>query len=91
MYAHSHLHTCKKIEGRRATGVEYLRKGLLARVRAKQRSGAVWRGYNSPQVLQLLGDRAAPHLEAAGVKVLHALPGVGANLVEHPGLLNIYE
>jgi len=47
--------------------------------------------YNSPQLLQLSGIGPAAHLEAAGVKVLHDLPGVGENLIEHPNLLNIYE
>jgi len=42
-------------------------------------SGAI----NSPQLLMLSGIGQADHLQAAGVKVLHDLPGVGANLQEH--------
>jgi choline dehydrogenase len=78
------------LEGQRATGAEYLRKGALERVRAKREVVLCGGAYNSPQVLQLSGIGPPEHLEAAGVKVLHALPGVGANLIEHPNLLNIY-
>jgi len=78
------------LEGQRATGVEYLRKGSLERAQAKREVVLCGGAYNSPQVLQLSGIGPPEHLEGAGVKVLHALPGVGANLIEHPNLLNIY-
>jgi choline dehydrogenase len=87
---HSHV-TRITLEGARATGVEYLRKGAPAAVRAKREVVLCGGAYNSPQVLQLSGIGPPEVLEAAGVKVLHALPGVGANLVEHPNLLNIYK
>jgi len=79
------------LEGRRATGVEYLRNGQVTRVRAAREVVLCGGAYNSPQVLQLSGIGPAAHLEAVGVKVLHDLPGVGENLIEHPNLLNIYE
>ena len=86
---HAHV-TRVTLEGLRATGVEYLRSGTLARARATREVVLCGGAYNSPQVLQLSGIGPAPHLEAAGVKVLHDLPGVGENLIEHPNLLNIY-
>src|SRR4051812_5537007 len=79
------------LEGTRATGVEYLRNGQVTRVRAAREVVLCGGAYNSPQVLQLSGIGPAAHLESAGVKVLHELPGVGENLIEHPNLLNIYE
>jgi choline dehydrogenase len=79
------------LEGARATGVEYLRNGEVTQVRAAREVVLCGGTYNSPQVLQLSGIGPAVHLEAVGVKVLHDLPGVGENLVEHPNLLNIYE
>ncbi len=78
------------LEGLRATGVEYLRNGTPERVRAAREVVLCGGAYNSPQVLQLSGIGPAEHLESAGVKVLHHLPGVGENLIEHPNLLNVY-
>jgi choline dehydrogenase len=79
------------LEGTRATGVEYLRNGQVTQVRAAREVVLCGGAYNSPQVLQLSGIGPAAHLESVGVKVLHDLPGVGENLIEHPNLLNIYE
>jgi choline dehydrogenase len=79
------------LEGKRATGVEYLRDGQLTRVRAAREVVLCGGAYHSPHVLQLSGIGPAAHLESVGVKVLHDLPGVGENLIEHPNLLNIYE
>jgi choline dehydrogenase len=78
------------LEGKRATGVEYVRSGKLETVRAAREVVLSGGAYNSPQVLQLSGIGPAAHLEEVGVKVQHDLPGVGSNLVEHPNLLNIY-
>jgi choline dehydrogenase len=79
------------LEGQRATGVEYLRDGQVTRVRAAREVVVCGGAYNSPHVLQLSGIGPAAHLESVGVKVLHDLPGVGENLIEHPNLLNIHE
>jgi choline dehydrogenase len=39
----------------------------------------------------LSGIGPADHLSSVGVEVIHDLPGVGENLLEHPNLLNIYQ
>jgi choline dehydrogenase len=39
---------------------------------------------HSPQILELSGIGSTAILEAAGIDVLHALPGVGANFQDHP-------
>jgi choline dehydrogenase len=40
--------------------------------------------YNSPMVLMRSGLGPAEHLRALGIPVLQDMPGVGANLVDHP-------
>jgi choline dehydrogenase len=71
-----------RLEGGRATGVEYRRAGRLHTASAGEivlSGGAV----NSPQLLQLSGIGSPAVLEAAGVAVTHELPGVGENLQDH--------
>lgn len=72
------------IEGRRATGVEYLRKGKLAVVRAEREIILSGGAYASPQILQLSGVGPADRLCEVGVPVVVDLPGVGSDLQEHP-------
>ncbi len=78
------------LEGRRATGVEYVRAGSPQSVRATREVILCGGAYHSPHLLQVSGIGLRHTCESVGVKVLHDLPGVGANLVEHPNLLNIY-
>ena len=42
---------------------------------------------NTPQLLMLSGVGAPDHLRTCGVDVMHDLPGVGANLQEHPDVI----
>jgi len=71
------------IEGRRVTGVEYLRDGRLERARARREvilcAGAV----DSPRLLQLSGIGPADALHAHGLDVAADLPGVGRHLQDH--------
>ena len=66
-----------------AVGVEYDHKGRRATARAGREvllaSGAI----NSPHLLLLSGIGPADELRAAGVAVVHDLPGVGKNLQDH--------
>lgn len=77
--------------GRRCTGVEFVRRGQLhaahADVEVVVSSGAV----DSPRLLLLSGVGPAGELEAAGVPVVHDLPGVGRNLHDHPLCGVVYE
>ena len=71
-----------RLDGTRATGVEYIRGGKPATATAGEvilSGGAI----NSPQLLQLSGIGSSGVLEPAGVQVRHELPGVGANLQDH--------
>ena len=69
-------------EGRRAVGVEVVRRGETHRIHAGQvicAGGAI----NSPQILQLSGIGDADRLKPLGIPVVQHLPGVGENLQDH--------
>lgn len=71
------------LDGRRATGVVYRRDGEARSVRARREVLVAAGAIGSPQILQLSGIGPGPVLNAAGVEVLHELPGVGENLQDH--------
>lgn len=71
-------------EGRRAVGVVYARPdGSRVEVRARHEvilsAGAI----NTTRLMQISGVGNPGVLSAAGVPVIHALPGVGENLQDH--------
>src|SRR4051794_14635899 len=78
-------------EGKRAVGVRYVTgRGRSETVRAGEVilcGGAI----NSPQLLQLSGVGNADDLRAAGVDVVHDVPGVGENLQDHLEVYIQYE
>ena len=69
--------------GTQATGVRYQRHGGSVDVRANREvilcAGAV----QTPQLLELSGVGNPALLQAHGIDVVHALPGVGENLQDH--------
>ncbi|NLS00012.1 choline dehydrogenase [Rhizobium sp. P38BS-XIX] len=74
------------LEGSRATGLRYAKDGREHIATAQEvilSGGAI----GSPHLLQLSGIGPQRHLAAAGIKVRHALPGVGENLNDHPDLV----
>jgi choline dehydrogenase len=76
-------------DGRRATGVEYLRGGRRLTARAGEvilSGGAI----NSPQLLMLSGIGPGAHLAQTGLPVLVDNANVGANLNDHQGLNYTY-
>ncbi|MDT8438974.1 MAG: choline dehydrogenase [Wenzhouxiangellaceae bacterium] len=76
-------------EGNRAVGVEYLRRGMRRRARAEREVLLAGGAINSPQLLMLSGIGPAAMLEAAGVKVRHALAGIGTNLQDHLDVMTL--
>lgn len=78
---HRALRVC--FEGRRASGVEYQRRGRRQRVRAAREVLLCGGAIGSPQLLMLSGIGDAPSLHALGIPVVADLPGVGANLQDH--------
>ncbi|UNK79163.1 GMC family oxidoreductase N-terminal domain-containing protein [Sphingopyxis granuli] len=72
------------IERGRAAGVEYLKGGVRHTVRADREIVLSGGAYASPQILMLSGIGPADHLQSLGIPVELDLPGVGAELQEHP-------
>jgi choline dehydrogenase len=70
-------------DGRRATGVEYRRRGRLATVTARREVILAGGPINSPQLLKLSGVGPAAELRSHGLPVVRNLPGVGENLQDH--------
>jgi choline dehydrogenase len=71
------------IEGRRATGVEYLVGSDRRSARASAEVIVSAGTFNSPQLLQLSGLGPAPLLRSLGIPVIADLPGVGEGLNDH--------
>lgn len=70
------------IEGGRATGVSYLRRGHSVTATANEiilSAGAI----NSPQLLMLSGVGDPTELSSHGITTKHAIPAVGKNLQDH--------
>jgi choline dehydrogenase len=71
-------------EGKHAIGVEVETPGGPQLVRAGREVVLSGGTYNSPHLLMLSGIGPAEHLGHHGIAVVHASPGVGRNLQEHP-------
>ncbi|KAJ1525083.1 hypothetical protein ONE63_009926 [Megalurothrips usitatus] len=69
-----------------ATGVEFLKRGVVHRVRAAREVVVSAGAVQSPQLLMVSGIGPADQLRRAGVAVVKDLPGVGGNLQDHVGL-----
>jgi choline dehydrogenase-like flavoprotein len=73
-----------RLEGARATGVR-IRSGGTERDLAARREVILAGGaFNSPQLLLLSGIGPPAAIAPHGIPVVHALPGVGRNLHDHP-------
>ncbi len=71
------------LEGRRATGLEYVRDGKPQTVTARESVIISAGPVQSPKLLQLSGIGPEALLREHGIAVHHALPGVGENLHDH--------
>jgi choline dehydrogenase len=74
------------IEHGRASGVEYEQGSRLKQVQAAREVILCGGTYNSPQLLLLSGVGPVAEIEAAGVRPVQDLPGVGRNLQDHPSV-----
>jgi choline dehydrogenase-like flavoprotein len=73
------------LEGARAIGIEYRTSaGELVTERAAEEVVLAAGAIGSPQLLMLSGIGPWAHLRSVGVDVVVDLPGVGANLQDHP-------
>jgi choline dehydrogenase len=71
------------LDGRRVTGLEYIRGGKTHSVTANAEVVLSAGAINSPQILQCSGIGAPDMLDSVGVQTSHALAGVGQNLQDH--------
>jgi choline dehydrogenase len=71
------------VEGTRVTGVEYVRDGGRAVIRAAREVVLCAGVVDSPKLLMLSGIGPADHLKAHGIAVAADVPGVGQNLQDH--------
>lgn len=74
------------LEGPRAVGVAYRRRGRTETVRAAREVILSAGCINSPQMLLLSGIGNPAEIRRHGLRVRHELPGVGRNLKDHPAL-----
>jgi choline dehydrogenase-like flavoprotein len=70
-------------DGTRAAGVEFEQLGARRVVKARREVVLCAGAINSPQLLMLSGIGARDQLAEHGIDVVHELPGVGANLLDH--------
>ncbi|MGH7096835.1 MAG: GMC family oxidoreductase [Stellaceae bacterium] len=70
-------------DGRRATGVSFHQDGQTKTARATREVILCGGAINSPQLLMLSGIGPAEHVQAFGIPVAAALPGVGQCLQDH--------
>jgi choline dehydrogenase-like flavoprotein len=74
-------------DGKRAIGAEILQRGVKRVVRARRETIVCLGTFGSPQLLMLSGVGEAAALTALGIAPLVDLPGVGANLHDHPDVV----
>lgn len=78
-------------EGKRATGVSYLKGGKEVSVHAGREVILSGGAINSPQLLMLSGVGSAAELARHGIAQVHELPGVGQNLQDHLDVLVVHK
>jgi choline dehydrogenase-like flavoprotein len=74
-------------DGKRAIGAEILQRGVKRTLRARRETIVSLGAFGSPQLLMLSGVGEASALRALGIAPLIDLPGVGANLHDHPDVV----
>ncbi|WP_438766854.1 choline dehydrogenase [Kushneria sp. TE3] len=79
------------VEGKRATGVTYARRGKNQQVRARREVLLCAGAIASPAILQRSGVGDPDWLNEMHIDVVHELPGVGKNLQDHLEMYIQYE
>ncbi len=78
-------------EGKRATGVIFRHRGQLCQATATGETILSAGAIGSPKLLQLSGIGDPARLRQHGIDILHASPGVGANLQDHLQIRPIFK
>jgi choline dehydrogenase len=79
------------VEGGRAVGVEYVRRGQTMIVRARKEIVLSSGVYNTPRLLLLSGIGPAEELRQIGIEPVCDLPGVGKNIADHASYMLGFE
>jgi choline dehydrogenase len=79
------------LEGGRVRGVEYAVGGDTRRIECDREVILAAGAFGSPHILLLSGIGPACGIEPHGIRVVHDLPGVGANLQEHQSIGMMYQ
>ena len=79
------------LEGRRAVGVEVRVGGELRQLKASREVLLCAGALQSPQILMLSGIGPGAQLQQHGIVTAHDLPGVGANLHDHPDVVQVVD
>jgi choline dehydrogenase len=77
-------------DNKRCTGVTYTQNGKAVEARVKRAVILSGGAINSPQLLLLSGIGDGQQLQALSIPVVHHLPGVGQNLIDHLIVLVAY-
>ncbi len=72
-----------RLQGKQAIGIDYSLSGQQYFARSRRETILAAGPIGSPHLLQLSGIGPANVLREAGIEVLHELPGVGENLLDH--------
>lgn len=84
LHIETHAHATRIIfDGKRAIGIEFLQNGVKRSLHARHEVILSSGAFNSAQLLLLSGVGPKDDLLKLDIPVLHDLPGVGQNLVDH--------
>nr|WP_240051897.1 GMC family oxidoreductase N-terminal domain-containing protein [Pseudomonas arsenicoxydans] len=91
LHIETHAHATRILfEGKRAVGVEFVQNGVKRELRARCELILSSGAFNSPQLLLLSGVGPLAQLLKFDIPVVHELPGVGKNLVDHIDYVHSY-
>jgi choline dehydrogenase len=79
------------LDGGQVRGVEYGVAGNIRTIGCDREVILAAGAFGSPQILLLSGIGPAGGIEPHGIRVVHELPGVGANLQEHQSIGMMYQ
>lgn len=80
-----------EFDGHRATGARFLLGNTEKTIQAGREVLLSAGVYGSPQILQRSGIGDSEYLKGFGIEVVKHLPGVGANLQDHPAVALSYD
>ncbi|MDI2590386.1 GMC family oxidoreductase N-terminal domain-containing protein [Pseudomonas sp. 681] len=87
----THAHATRILfDGKRAVGVEFMQNGVTRTLYARHELILSSGAFNSPHLLMLSGVGPKDQLLAFDIPVVHELPGVGQNLVDHIDYVHSY-